>query len=287
MASDAPTIAETIRRHPGRAARLHRGHLPRRPPDLDRAATPAPRQEGVLFQAPLHREHAALSDRPRFADLDLSCGPDTVRRAHRSSSAISSRCSTIRRTPTRRRRSNRRRGMARASSSRPVPVRARPSPSCFRCWPSWPPRRRTARVVRTLPRSGARPLPDERTGQRPTRPSTAALGRPARHGAVQRLGRPPARFARYTSRTLYPGVRTAKKDQQRLGSIEDFYSAPDRSGCDTTRTPGTTQAKALIGKLRQRGKWPAKPDLKAWYGPSGARWQDAKTAIHTGRHAAG
>ena len=33
----------------------------------------------------------------------------------------------------------------------------------------------------------------------------------------------PARFARYTSRTLYPGVRTVKKDQQRLGSIEDFY----------------------------------------------------------------
>ncbi len=33
----------------------------------------------------------------------------------------------------------------------------------------------------------------------------------------------PARFARYTSRTLYPGVRTVKKDQQRLRSIEDFY----------------------------------------------------------------
>ena len=35
-------------------------------------------------------------------------------------------------------------------------------------------------------------------------------------------GRPP-RFARYTSRTLYPGVRSRKKDQLRLKPIEDFY----------------------------------------------------------------
>ena len=35
-------------------------------------------------------------------------------------------------------------------------------------------------------------------------------------------GRPP-RFARYTSRTPYAGVRTAKKDGQRLSSFGDFY----------------------------------------------------------------
>ena len=33
----------------------------------------------------------------------------------------------------------------------------------------------------------------------------------------------PVRFARYTSRTLYPGVRTEKKDQYRLRSIKDYY----------------------------------------------------------------
>ena len=33
----------------------------------------------------------------------------------------------------------------------------------------------------------------------------------------------PARFARYTSRTLYPGVRTSKKDTQRLRPIHKFY----------------------------------------------------------------
>src|SRR6266850_4825210 len=33
----------------------------------------------------------------------------------------------------------------------------------------------------------------------------------------------PARFARYTSRTLYPGVRTEKKDQARLTPIGKYY----------------------------------------------------------------
>src|SRR5213592_3160179 len=33
----------------------------------------------------------------------------------------------------------------------------------------------------------------------------------------------PARFARYTSRTLYPGVRTEAKDQERLKPIGQYY----------------------------------------------------------------
>jgi ATP-dependent helicase YprA (DUF1998 family) len=83
----------------------------------------------------------------------------------------------------------------------------------------------------------------------------------------------PARFARYTSRTLYPGVRTAKKDQDRLSPIEDFYISLLNDADDDT-SPGHANAVALIEKLRSRGKWPAKPDLKAWYGPKGARWQN-------------
>lgn len=86
----------------------------------------------------------------------------------------------------------------------------------------------------------------------------------------------PARFARYTSRTLYPGVRTVKKDQQRLGSIEDFYLLLiDQAGDPSS--PWHEQAKDLKAKLEQRGKWPAKPDLKAWFGPRGSRWKDPKT----------
>jgi ATP-dependent helicase YprA (DUF1998 family) len=85
----------------------------------------------------------------------------------------------------------------------------------------------------------------------------------------------PARFARYTSRTLYPGVRTVKKDQRRLRSIEPFYiSLLEKAG--DPHSPHQTQAARLIENLRSRGKWPAKPDLQAWYGSKGQRWQDSE-----------
>ncbi len=81
----------------------------------------------------------------------------------------------------------------------------------------------------------------------------------------------PARFARYTSRTLYPGVRTSAKDSSRLRPIGQFYVAllneADGGG------PDGEAARTLIDNLRTRGKWPAKDDLRAWYGPHGSRWQ--------------
>lgn len=86
----------------------------------------------------------------------------------------------------------------------------------------------------------------------------------------------PATFARYTSRTLYPGVRTAKKDQQRLTSLADYYV----HHLETSLGPASQQqvaAQNLVQELRKRGKWPAKPDLIGWFGKTGARWQDAKT----------
>lgn len=83
----------------------------------------------------------------------------------------------------------------------------------------------------------------------------------------------PARFARYTSRTLYPGVRTVKKDQQRLASIEEFYVHLIEQAADPT-SPAHRQANDLKEQLEKRGKWPAKPDLRAWYGTKGSRWQD-------------
>lgn len=83
----------------------------------------------------------------------------------------------------------------------------------------------------------------------------------------------PARFARYTGRTLYPGVRDAKKDQRRLTPIKKFYVdlLVKASG-----PPGQVRqdAESLIAELKKRGKWPAKADLKAWYGEDGTRWQD-------------
>ena len=83
----------------------------------------------------------------------------------------------------------------------------------------------------------------------------------------------PARFARYTSRTLYPGVRTSAKDSARLRSIERFYVDLIRQATDPNSTTGDA-ATRLIGNLRQRGKWPAKVDLREWYGESGSRWQN-------------
>jgi ATP-dependent helicase YprA (DUF1998 family) len=85
----------------------------------------------------------------------------------------------------------------------------------------------------------------------------------------------PARFARYTSRTPYPGVRTAEKDQQRLKSLEKYYIALLDEAAKSS--PRQKRALHLIDELRKRGKWPAKPDLKAWYGASGQHWQDKKT----------
>lgn len=83
----------------------------------------------------------------------------------------------------------------------------------------------------------------------------------------------PARFARYTSRTLYPGVRTVKKDSTRLKSIETFYIAllEEASNPDA---PGHDRAADLVESLRSRGKWPSKPDLQAWFGKSRAHWKN-------------
>ena len=65
----------------------------------------------------------------------------------------------------------------------------------------------------------------------------------------------PMKFARYTGRTLYPGRRKedTKKHWRRLKEpLEFFTKLEDRAASDA-------DAKRLIGELRRRGKWPAKP----------------------------
>ena len=83
----------------------------------------------------------------------------------------------------------------------------------------------------------------------------------------------PARFARYTSRTLYPGVRDARKDQQRLVPIRDFY-VRNSNLAQGEPSPEQAEAEALVRELKQRGKWPAKPDIATWYGQDGTRWKN-------------
>jgi ATP-dependent helicase YprA (DUF1998 family) len=88
-------------------------------------------------------------------------------------------------------------------------------------------------------------------------------------------GRPP-RFARYTSRTPYAGVRTSKKDSQRLQAFDDFYVDVLRS-TESDDPDKRAQASSLLKALRDKGKWPAKPDLATWFGQKGTAWQDRRT----------
>lgn len=83
----------------------------------------------------------------------------------------------------------------------------------------------------------------------------------------------PARFARYTSRTPYAGIRTKEKDSRKLASFRTFYVDVLRKVRDGS-PEDKLRAETLLGQLRERGKWPAKPDIEAWYGEDGSHWQD-------------
>lgn len=86
----------------------------------------------------------------------------------------------------------------------------------------------------------------------------------------------PARFARYTSRTPYAGVRTSQKDSLRLRSFDTFYVDVLRR-TESEDPEERADARRFLAALQERGKWPAKPDLAAWLGPKGTPWQDKKT----------
>lgn len=88
-------------------------------------------------------------------------------------------------------------------------------------------------------------------------------------------GRPP-RFGRYTSRTPYAGVRTSQKDSAKFRAFDEFYVDIERQAHDTSAA-GHAEAVRLRQALKERGKWPAKPDLRAWMGEKGSRWKDPKT----------
>lgn len=83
------------------------------------------------------------------------------------------------------------------------------------------------------------------------------------------------RFARYTSRTPYAGVREKNKDDRRLKSIDEFYVRIERKAGETGDE--ADRARALMRQLQAKGKWPAKPSLSTWLGAPGSRWQDRST----------
>jgi hypothetical protein len=95
----------------------------------------------------------------------------------------------------------------------------------------------------------------------------------ARIGALfqEWSGRPP-RFARYTSRTPYAGLRDKGKDSRHLKQFGNFYVDALQQATNGDG-PKQQAARQLIEDLKARGKWPAKPDLEKWFG-KGA-WKSA------------
>ena len=87
----------------------------------------------------------------------------------------------------------------------------------------------------------------------------------------------PAKFGRYTGRTLYPGLRDGARDQKRLKTLEYYLRVEDDA------RGGSARGQALVNILKQKGRWPAKPDsivgafdgLRRWYGNPGQHWEDA------------
>ena len=86
----------------------------------------------------------------------------------------------------------------------------------------------------------------------------------------------PVRFARYTSRTPYAGVRTRQKDTRKFKEFEEFYVDIERQAKDPNAEDHVDSLR-LMDSLKSHGKWPAKPDLSAWLGKKSTRWQDQST----------
>lgn len=103
----------------------------------------------------------------------------------------------------------------------------------------------------------------------------AIFGDPRTASLFTRWTQRPARFARYTSRTPYAGVRSRDKDQRKLRAFEDYYVEIERVANGPV-SDEQEEAASLLGELKKRGKWPSKPDLVTWYGDKGEEWQDRK-----------
>lgn len=104
----------------------------------------------------------------------------------------------------------------------------------------------------------------------------ALFGDPRISELFKRWGGRPPRFARYTSRTPYAGIRTTKKDSIKLKAFGDFYTDLYRR-TQTRESEERAEAQKLLMALKDRGKWPAKPDLTEWFGDKGSRWQDSQS----------
>jgi ATP-dependent helicase YprA (DUF1998 family) len=98
------------------------------------------------------------------------------------------------------------------------------------------------------------------------------LGDPAVSAQFSEWAGRPARFARYTSRTPYPGIRDIDKDKTRLKPFREFYVEHEDRAADLNHPEHEASAR-LVQELLARGKWPAKPSLREWFGDDKKRYQ--------------
>lgn len=97
----------------------------------------------------------------------------------------------------------------------------------------------------------------------------------------------PAKFGRYTGRTLYPGIRDGQRDQKRLKTLDYYLKIEDDARA------GDTKAQALVHILKEKGRWPAKPDsflgafdgLRNWYGKPHQHWENAGVPMRANERA--
>jgi ATP-dependent helicase YprA (DUF1998 family) len=103
------------------------------------------------------------------------------------------------------------------------------------------------------------------------------FGDPRLVGAFEQWAGRAVLFARYTSRTPYAGVRTRQKDSRRLKSMGEFFVDIEDSAAqvepETALQSEAAKAASLKNKLRDKGKWPAKPSVADWFGRG--HWLDA------------
>lgn len=101
------------------------------------------------------------------------------------------------------------------------------------------------------------------------------FGDPRTVAMFEKWGKRPALFARYTSRTPYAGLRSARRDGNRLASIGEFFGEiEDAKRRFEAHGVGDEDERAaqLFATLQKRGKWPAKESVSDWLGKPPTPW---------------
>lgn len=101
------------------------------------------------------------------------------------------------------------------------------------------------------------------------------FGDPRTIALFEKWAKRPALFARYTSRTPYAGLRSARKDGSRLASIGEFFGEIEdakRRFENDSASDEDERAALLFATLQKRGKWPAKESVSDWLGKPPTPW---------------